>query len=195
MPTASDQRRLGRPPLVDGDGRATAERLLAAAAAACAERGFEAVTLADVARRAGVSAPAIYNHYGAKAQLLVAAGRWALDRLSPADSERMSPRAVARAFLEPSFAETRRLILELHLAGQRHPDVAELVRAWNDEHAAVLARRFPGPDSPARVATFFALLLGLCHLDSLGSIGAGPGAVQERVFAMVDTLFPEEPTG
>lgn len=191
MPVATERRRIGRPPLVDSDGRATAERLLAAAAAACAERGFEAVTLGDVARRAGVSASAIYNHYGGKAELLVSAGRWALDRLSPADSEHMGPRDIVKAFLAPSFAESRRLILELHLASQRHADVADLVRQWNDEHAAVWARRIPDRNAAARVTAFFALLLGLCHIDTLGSIGARPGGLQSQVFAMADALFPE----
>lgn len=194
MPIEAEPRRLGRPPLVDSEGRATAERLLAAAAAACVERGFEGVTLGDIARRAGVSASAIYNHYGDKAQLLVAAGRWALDRLSPEDSHGMSPRDIVQAFLAPSFAESRRLILELHMASQRHADVAALVREWNDEHAAVWTGRAPGKERRARVAAFFALLLGVCHMDTLSSIGADPKAVQRQAFAMVDALFPERST-
>lgn len=191
MPIGAERRRPGRPPLADSEGPATAERLLAAAATACAERGFEAVTLGDVARRAGVSASAIYNHYGDKAQLLVAAGRWALGRLFPVTDAKMAPRDVAEAFLQPSFAESRQLILELHTASKRHVDVADLVREWNDEHAAALALRTSGRDRAARVTAFFALLLGLCHIDTLGSIGAEAKAVRKQAFAMVDALFPE----
>lgn len=192
MRSPAETRHPGRPPIVDPDGRATRERLLAAAAGACAEHGFEGVTLSDVARRAGVSAPAIYNHFDGKADLLVAAGRWALDRLSPPDSAGIGPKEVVRAFLDASFADSRRLVLELHLAGQRHADVGNLVRAWNDEHAAVWLRRVRGRGGSATVTTFFALLLGLCHVDALGSIGAGPDAVRRRAFALVETLFPEE---
>ena len=97
---------------------ATRERLLAATVAACVEHGFEGTTVADIARRAGVSAPAIYNHFGGKVELLVAAGRWGLDQVRPADGTPLTPEGAARAFLAGSFADTRCLLVELHLAGR-----------------------------------------------------------------------------
>ena len=65
--------RIGRPPKVDRHGTPTRERLLNAAADACVEHGYVGATLADIARRADVSTPAIYSHFSGKADLLVEA--------------------------------------------------------------------------------------------------------------------------
>lgn len=192
MASVSEAPRTGRPPKVDEAGTATRERLLAAAVAACVEHGFEGTTVADIAKRADVSAPAIYNHFGGKVELLVAAGRWALDRLGPQEGARLSPVAAARAFLADSFAETRRLLSELHLAGQRHPEVADLLAKWHGDHAAGWLRRANGPHAEAIVKTYFALLLGLCQIDSLVSLPAPTAAIADRVEGLLCVLFPEE---
>ncbi len=53
----------------------TRQRLLAAAAAVFAERGYDGTRVADIASAAGVSNGALYAHFGSKAELLVAALR------------------------------------------------------------------------------------------------------------------------
>jgi AcrR family transcriptional regulator len=184
--------RLGRPPKVDDSGLGTRERLLVAAAASCVEHGFEGATVADIARRADVSAPAIYNHFGGKVELLVAAGRAALARLGrPPAAGRPSAAAVARTFLEPDFAPTRRLLVELHLAAGRHPQVAALLADWQAEQAQVW-RPATGRDRDAVVKAFFALLLGLCQIESLSALPASPAALARRTDALVAALYPEE---
>jgi AcrR family transcriptional regulator len=67
----SDQpaRRLGRPPTTV-DGRTVPERLVLAAQALFAERGFVGTTVQDVVDRAGVSKGAMYHHFRAKEDLL-----------------------------------------------------------------------------------------------------------------------------
>jgi len=77
-----DQARIGRPPKVDADGMPTRERLLRAAIESCVEFGYEGATLADIARRAEVSTPAVYSHFDGKAALLVEASKHALDAIS-----------------------------------------------------------------------------------------------------------------
>jgi AcrR family transcriptional regulator len=52
---------------------ATRERILTAAAEAFLERWYDDVTLAEVAKRAGVSGQTVINHFGGKEQLAVAA--------------------------------------------------------------------------------------------------------------------------
>jgi AcrR family transcriptional regulator len=52
---------------------ATHERILVAAQEAFLERWYDEVTLAEVARRAGVSGQTVINHFGGKEQLLTAA--------------------------------------------------------------------------------------------------------------------------
>jgi AcrR family transcriptional regulator len=163
--TATEARRLGRPPKIDSDGVATAERLLAAATAACVERGFEGATMADIARRARVSTPAIYNHFTSKAELLIAAGRWALSRIP---------------------------LVELHRAAARHPDLAALLATWHDDNARIWARRVEGPDRLAAAAVFFAFLLGLCQIDSLSAVGATRAAETRAAVAAAATMFDQE---
>jgi TetR/AcrR family transcriptional regulator, cholesterol catabolism regulator len=57
----------------------TRERLLQAALRRFSERGFAATTVKQIAADVGLKAPAIYNHYASKEELLVAASAWALD--------------------------------------------------------------------------------------------------------------------
>lgn len=177
----------GRPP--KAADLATRERLLDAAAAACIEDGFDALTLAAVARRAGVTPAAVYNHFAGKADLLYAAGRAAIERLHasvpPKGDAREAAHAVATAYLDPAFRESRRLILELHLAGARHPELAVHLGAWHREFAAIGATDAAGR---ARVKTLFLLLLGLCHLDDLDAVDAPVAAVRRRVTDLVDAL-------
>ena len=183
----------GRPQRVDDAGVATRERLLVAAAEACVEHGYEGATVADIARRAEVSAPAIYNHFGGKAELLVAAGRWALDRLQADRGAGLTASAVAHAFLADSFAANRRLLSELHLAGQRRPEVAELLADWHRDHAMTWRPYAIGRQPDATVRLFFALLLGLCQIDSLVALPCAPSTVSRLVDDMLCRLFTEEP--
>ena len=100
------ERRVGRPPKVDDDGVATRDRLLRAAVASCVEFGFDGATVVDIAARAGVSAPAIYNHFGGKVELLVAAARWELARLAPRNPSVVTAAPdVVRAFLSAEFLD------------------------------------------------------------------------------------------
>jgi AcrR family transcriptional regulator len=177
---------------VDEEGTATRQRLLAAAVAACVEHGFEGTTVADIAKRARVSGPGIYNHFGGKVELLVEAGRWALDQLTADRGSQRSATSTARAFLSDEFADTRRLLTELHLAAQRHPDVADLLAQWHRDHAEAWMRRVPGPDPGAAVKAYFALLLGICQIDSLTAIAGSNAAVANEVDHMVRLLLPEE---
>jgi AcrR family transcriptional regulator len=52
---------------------ATRERILVAAQEAFLERWYDEVTLADIARRAGVSGQTVINHFGGKEELAAAA--------------------------------------------------------------------------------------------------------------------------
>ena len=51
---------------------ATHDRILSAAAAAFMEQWYDDVTIASVARRAGVSGQTVANHFGTKEQLFTA---------------------------------------------------------------------------------------------------------------------------
>lgn len=69
-------------------GGVTKRRILDTAITLFAERGFEACTMRDIAAAVGIKAPAIYNHYTAKDQVLAAAmehimGRFVKSLLGP----------------------------------------------------------------------------------------------------------------
>ncbi|MCC6185364.1 MAG: TetR/AcrR family transcriptional regulator [Microthrixaceae bacterium] len=61
-----------------GDRR---DQILDAAAEAFGRRGFDGVTVAELAESVGVTAPALYRHFGAKDQILSAVTTGTLDRL------------------------------------------------------------------------------------------------------------------
>jgi AcrR family transcriptional regulator len=180
----------GRPARPDLDAPSTRARLLSAAAAACIDHGFEGATVADIAARANVSAPAIYNHFGGRVELLVAAARASLAEL-PAGAADGTAAGVVRAFLSPEFAATRRLLSELHVAAQRHAELAELLDAWHAERADEWVHRVADRDRAA-VKAFFLVLLGCCQLDALGALDSSPDATRLRIEQLISVLFPEE---
>jgi AcrR family transcriptional regulator len=181
---------------VDPSDPTTAELLLDAAADACVALGFEGVTVADIAERAGFTATAIYNHFATKEELLYAAGRRALhelaDTLSNRTADTRAVHDIAAAYLRPDMAPTRRLFLELHLAGTRHPELAEHLREWHREFGKVLADLVPAGDRApsATVKALFLLLLGLCQLEQLDAVSARPRELADRVDRMVEAIYP-----
>jgi AcrR family transcriptional regulator len=189
-------RRRGRPPK-RLRGRATPERLLSAAAEAFAQHGFGGATLADIADRAGVTTGAIYNHFAGKEDLLVAAARAALEGISPGVPRDEDPteqaRRAAKAFLAPQSQQMRRLLVELHLAATRSPALAALLARWHQERAAEIRARAPsGAGDPAAVVkTFFLLLMGLTHLESLSGIPAPQADVESLAGRLAAALFAE----
>jgi TetR/AcrR family transcriptional regulator, cholesterol catabolism regulator len=73
-------------------GGVTKRRILDTAITLFAERGFQACTMRDIAAAVGIKAPAIYNHYAAKDQVLAAAmehimGRFMRSLLEPLEDE------------------------------------------------------------------------------------------------------------
>ena len=64
-------RNLGRPE--GATAEETRKRLLQAAAALFARNGLHATTLGEIAGAAGLTAPAIYNHFSSKDDLFIAA--------------------------------------------------------------------------------------------------------------------------
>jgi AcrR family transcriptional regulator len=196
MPSSSrpTSRRRGRP--VNADGEETRERLLDAAAATCAETGFDGATMGEIARRAGVTPAAIYNYYDSREDLLYAAGRRGLERVTavvPDGAGADAAQLIARAYLRPDLAQTRRLLAELHLASHRDPALAALLADWHETWAEALRSVLPAADRApdATVKALFLLLLGLCHLDDV-SVPAAPAALAHRIEELVEVLVPPE---
>jgi len=158
--------RFGRPPKVDTNGTPTRERLLDAAVEVCVEFGYEAATLTEIARRADVSTPAIYNHFLDKPDLMVAASRRELDRIrwNNTSSDRLA-HATVEQWLDPGNATMLTLIVELHMAAARHPELAALLHTWHLDNAAVQAER--DGMGMAQVTVLYLLLMGLAHRSQI----------------------------
>lgn len=85
---------IGEPALPEGKGEETKNRILDTAITLFAERGFEACTMRDIAAAVGIKAPAIYNHYSSKENVLASAmehimGRFFWSLLSPLEEKPM----------------------------------------------------------------------------------------------------------
>jgi len=141
-------------------------RLLSGMAAALVEKGYGAVTIADIARHARVSKRTFYEHFADKQECFLAVYGAASDRLLRLVSDAARPeldwqrqvRAAVYAYLaalqnEPTL--TRVMLIELPSAG---PDALRLRRRGQQDFAALLldrveqgAREHPGarPISPA----------------------------------------------
>ncbi|MGW1282472.1 TetR/AcrR family transcriptional regulator [Streptomyces sp. NPDC002586] len=90
---------------------ATRQRISDIATGLFIERGFDAVTVAEVARRADVSAMTVFNYFPRKEDLF-------LDRI-PQAAELLAGAVRDRAAGEPPLAALRRLTLQL--LEERHP--------------------------------------------------------------------------
>jgi len=160
--------------------------------AACVQHGFEGVTLGDIAGRAGVSTPAIYNHFDGKSDLLVQACRWELSRMeSPDSGGPPDPAAIVSRYLSPEFADARILQLELHLASLRHDELRDLLAKWHGDNAAVWTRA--SGVAVSTVKLWYLLLLGLAQLDAVASLDVAGPQLEARVQDLVEQLFSTGP--
>ena len=126
----------------------TKERILDAAEAVFAERGYDAASLGDVADRVGIRPQAIYNHYKGKWALYVAVMERLLDPLLATLDAR--PRRV-----RPT-AERRDASLAAEVAlHARNPNLARLVQyatLGGGEPLELLKTRWYPSVLPARAA-------------------------------------------
>jgi AcrR family transcriptional regulator len=72
------------------------ERILAAAAALGAGRGFDAISMADIGAEAGIVGSGVYRHFGSKTSILVAMADRIMDRLMTRAAEIVAASADAR---------------------------------------------------------------------------------------------------
>lgn len=113
----------------------TRRQLLEATMAVLRERGFEGARIADIARAAGVTSGAIYNHFASKADLVAAAvSAHSPDAVAELLSS-ASPGSVLEVFrsigstLPERADELAPVLLDLIVAGTRDPEVGAVVRA------------------------------------------------------------------
>lgn len=179
----------------------TRTRVLDAAAHVFAECGYEGARVAQIARAAGLSVGAIYNHYPSKAELLIAVvEHHSADELGElfASGEPIGVldliafqggRLHRRTGLAP-------LLAELILASRRDPDVARILMRQVSENEAGVADfvRFGQAagdvvnDVDPAVVARFCLMLGLGSLlvGALDLPSTDPDAWASFITRLVD---------
>lgn len=162
------------------------ERILAAAAASFAEGGYDATSLAAIAKEAGISKPIVYEHFASKTDLfasllerhateLAAAVYERMDALDESLSAEESLRTALDAFFE--FAERRpfawRTLFrdppsepELVVAyGQLREFARDAVAERLQRHPAARAAGLTAADDPIQIAAEF-LMSGMVGVAS-----------------------------
>lgn len=174
--------------------------LVSAAERLLAERAGSAFTLREVARAAGVSHNAPYNHFADRQALLAAVAAQGFDALARAQRAALAPeppataaalRAAARAYL--AFAAENparyRLMFSGELIGCAEPALrasgAEAFGILSDLIAqAVAAGRFRPDPAATHALTAWALVHGLAMLVLDGRVAVAP----EALAGLADTV-------
>jgi AcrR family transcriptional regulator len=186
----------------------TRERLLRAAAAVFAERGYDGTRVADIAAAAGVSNGALYAHFDSKAELLVHAlrthGRRQLAELFAADPDRSITElllVIGRSL--PQARNGGDLIVEGLVAARRDEDVAQPMRDYMGERADWLAglMRIAQAGGELDPALSPDALAHFCLLLAMGSAlvtpdmhAVGDGEWMELLSRVVSALAPADCT-
>jgi AcrR family transcriptional regulator len=189
-------------------GRQTAERILDAAEASFAERGFAGTTLRDVASRVGIQNPSLYNHFDSKESLYAAVLergiRPVLETLSAfverADRDGPATRDLAERVLALLGArpELARLLQHEMLSGGQH--LTDMLREWIEP---VFARSFelieanPGaarwrPDQlPLLILAFYNVVIGYFGVAPLYAQLTGDDPLSKDALARQTEFFAD----
>lgn len=156
--------RTGRRPGSDD----TRGRILAAARAAFAERGFDGATMRDVAARAGVDAALVHHYFGSKQRLFVAAMQFPVDVAAVVPALIRGPREglgerFVRFIVETwDRPEVRPMLLGVVRSAATDPTAAAMMRAvLADGPLLAIATAIDLPDARLRASLAGSQLIGI----------------------------------
>jgi AcrR family transcriptional regulator len=171
---------------------ATRERLLELAARLFVERGYDAVSLRDIAVEAGVTKGAIYGHFTSKGQLLVEVIRTQLEerdrQLDPATATE-DPSALFGLFIHPASRELRLLQVDAAAAARHDPDVADGMHEVHTGRTGRIRHSLAEVADPETL-TFVVNVLsaGVGTQEALGQEVADPDGWKRTVAAMFSAV-------
>lgn len=190
VPAAKTTPRLSR-----SDRRA---QLLAAAKGAFVVVGYHAAAMDDIADRAGVSKPVLYQHFPSKLELYLALLAESADEMvrlveealhgSDHNDERTHRAVEAYFTFVADNGQAYRLIFESDLRGQ--PQVEEIVDRATDACIAAITRTITtdtGVD-PERARLLAAALVGLSQVSARYWLTQSPGVPRAEAIEMLSTL-------
>jgi AcrR family transcriptional regulator len=195
----------------------TRDRLVRAAAAVFAERGFDRAGVQEIARRAGLTTGAIYGRFTGKAELLRAAieastdGEFdelfdehrfdgqATDVLRTVGAHLVTP--CREEVLAEKAGDEGALLLEAFVAARRDPAVTQLVREILEQRASVLAELVdvakadgsidPDLDTESVVRFCHAVGLGFVLYDAITLPMPAPEPWEQLIARLVAALAPD----
>jgi len=158
---------------------ATRQRLLDLAARLFIERGYEAVSLRDLALQAGLTKGAIYGHFRSKGQLLVEVIRTELETRDAAidlEVAAADPAAMFDLFIHPGSRELRILQIDAAAASRHDADVAAGLDELHRTRGSWIIESLGGVEDAETIAFVISAL----------SAGVGALESQERELPDVD---------
>jgi AcrR family transcriptional regulator len=132
----------------------TAQRILEAARAEFAARGFDGATIRGIAGAAGVDASLVMQHYGSKGALFNAAVQLPANDRDSAAEHLLEVLTVRLGELPPETSALVRSMLTV-------PEAGATMRAYLDERVDNLARSLDGDDAHLRALITVSGILGL----------------------------------
>lgn len=184
----------------------TRDRLIEAAAAVFAEKGYDGAGVQEIARRAGFTTGAIYGRFRGKAELLLATIEARThDELQQLFADnRFEGRAadiittVGSHLVTDPFDDGQALLLEAFVAARRDPEVATLVRGLLEQRAATFATLVERARANGQIAADLdtEAVVRFCHAVGFGfllfgaiDLAAPPAEPWERLIAhLVEAL-------
>lgn len=177
-------------PVASGDDP-TRDRLVAAAAAVFAEKGYDRAGVQEIARRAGFTTGAIYGRFRGKAELLLAA----IEAQTDDEFEQLFAEhqfkgkatdiltTVGSHLVTEEFDNGQALLLEAFVAARRDPEVASMLRRIVEQRAENLIAliddgKHTGGIDPALDTV---AMVRFCHAVGLGFL----------LFGAIDMSRPE----
>jgi AcrR family transcriptional regulator len=184
----------------------TRDRLIEAAAAVFAEKGYDGAGVQEIARRAGFTTGAIYGRFRGKAELLLAAieARTHNELEQLFADHRFEGRAadiittVGSHLVTEPFDEGQALLLEAFVAARRDPEVAALMRGLLEQRAETFAALVEDAKGSGQIEPGFdtGSVVRFCHAVGFGFLLFGaidlespPAEPWEQLIArLVDAL-------
>lgn len=157
------------------------DEILAAACRAIVERGFSDTRVSDIAEMAGISTGTIHYYFDSKQDVLLAALRWASDRLFARLESAAGPNAAARLGA----------LLDLAIPYNRPPARRDEYVLWMEVWALVLRSPEHLPalqDLSERWRGFFFEVVAEGVASGEFEPVAAPDVVAERLIALIDGL-------
>lgn len=173
-------------------GDPTRDRLIEAAGAVFAEKGYDGAGVQEIARRAGFTTGAIYGRFRGKADLLLAAiEAHTTNELEQLFSGKFGGRVTdtltfaGSLLVTDPFDEGQALLLEAFVAARRDPEVAALMRDLMTKRAEKFRVMVETAQSAGQLASDVDVdvVVRFCHAVGFGFL----------LFGAIDLPAPAEP--